>query len=192
MATEMTERVQRPGIDPADPQATARCHPWMRGRLRSRAVPPRPDLPWLLSQVALELAAGHASAAAPVCSVAGGTLQEQEHEALRAAGTAGGVVPAPLGGRALVLSVIGSERSRVEAWLAGAAADAALVVFERLILRPAATVVGPELMRVQVARDTGRRLAGDVLAEAPTGRPLRSPRDRIEFWLALRAREPAL
>lgn len=122
----------------------------------------------------------------------GGALQEQEREALRAAATAGGVVPAPLGGRALVLPVIGSARSRVEAWLAGVAADGALVVFERLILRQAATVVALEVMREQVARDTERRLAGDVLAEALTGRSLRSPRDGIELWLALHHPEPAL
>ena len=41
--------------------------------------------------------------------------------------------------------------------------------FERLILQQAATVVALELMRQRAMRDTERRLAGDVLAEALTG-----------------------
>ncbi|HEV2075871.1 MAG TPA: helix-turn-helix domain-containing protein, partial [Thermoleophilaceae bacterium] len=47
---------------------------------------------------------------------------------------------------------------------------ASLGEFERLILQQAVTVVALELMRLRVARDTERRLAGDVLAEALTGR----------------------
>jgi PucR family transcriptional regulator, purine catabolism regulatory protein len=42
--------------------------------------------------------------------------------------------------------------------------------FERLILQQAVTVVALELMRQRAMRDTERRLAGDVLAEALTGR----------------------
>jgi purine catabolism regulator len=42
--------------------------------------------------------------------------------------------------------------------------------FERLILQQAATVVALELMRQRAMRDTERRLAGDMLAEALTGR----------------------
>jgi purine catabolism regulator len=73
-----------------------------------------------------------------------------------------------LDGRALVLAV--AARGRAPAWLAGVRAGGPLGDFERLILRQAATVVALELMRLRTARDTERRLAGDVLAEALTGR----------------------
>ena len=99
----------------------------------------------------------------------GGALCEADREALRSAGTAGGAVPAPLDGRALVLPVIGRSGEEPKAWLAGVC-DGALGDFERLILQQSATVVGLEMMRVRVARDTERRLAGDILAEALTGR----------------------
>ena len=143
---------------------------------------------------------------------AGGEPAEQERAALRAAATAGGVVPAPLGGRALVLPVIGRERSRVEAWLAGVAGDGPRGEFERLILRQAATAVALELIRVLLRsldaylEHHGRRerTARQVFwnrptlryrtrrFEEPTGRSPQSARDRIEFWLALRGRELAL
>ena len=58
---------------------------------------------------------------------------------------------APLGGRALVLPVIGCERAPVQAWPAGVAGRTTLGDFERLILEQAATVVALELMRLRVA-----------------------------------------
>jgi len=72
-----------------------------------------------------------------------------------------------LDGRALLLPV--TTRGRAGAWLAGVG-DEPLGDFERLILQQAVTVVALELMRLRIARDTERRLAGDVLAEAMTGR----------------------
>jgi purine catabolism regulator len=99
-----------------------------------------------------------------------GALSPDELDALRLATADRGAVPAPLHGRALVLPVIGREGAPVQAWLAGVAAQAMPGDFERLILQQAATVVALELMRVRIARDTERRLAGDVLAEALTGR----------------------
>jgi purine catabolism regulator len=102
---------------------------------------------------------------------ASGPLEDDAREALRAAVVAGGAVGAPLAGRALVLPVIGRDRAAPQAWLAGVCgADGALGDFERLILHQAGTVVALELMRVRIGRDTERRLAGDVLAEALTGR----------------------
>ena len=102
---------------------------------------------------------------------ASGVLEPEEHGALQAAIAAGGAVPAPLRERALVLAVMGRDRAPAQAWLAGVVGgEATLGDFERLILQQAATVVALELMRVRVARDTERRLAGDVLAEALTGR----------------------
>ncbi|MEA2155152.1 MAG: hypothetical protein QOE11_1292 [Solirubrobacteraceae bacterium] len=88
---------------------------------------------------------------------------------LRAGGDAGPAAERLLDGRALILPVEAGGRLPPQAWLVGVSAGE-LGDFERLILRQAATVVALELMRVRVARDTERRLAGDVLAEALTGR----------------------
>src|SRR3954451_1412938 len=56
------------------------------------------------------------------------------------------------------------------AWLTVAATDEPLDEFERLVARHAAMAVGLELMRERVVRETERRLAGNVLAEALGGR----------------------
>jgi purine catabolism regulator len=56
------------------------------------------------------------------------------------------------------------------AWLTVAASDEPLTEFERLLTRHAAMAVGLELMRERVVRETERRLAGNVLAEALSGR----------------------
>ena len=70
-----------------------------------------------------------------------------------------------IAGRALALPV--SVRGGApQAWLAAARDGGGIGDFERLILQQAATVVALELMRQRAMRDTERRLAGDVLAEA--------------------------
>ena len=56
-----------------------------------------------------------------------------------------------------------------KAWLRASPQAGELGDVERLILQQAATVVALELMRRRVVRDTERRLAGDVLAEALSG-----------------------
>ena len=56
------------------------------------------------------------------------------------------------------------------AWLAVLREAEPIGEFERLIARQAAVVVALELMRERTVRETERRLAGDVLAEALTGR----------------------
>ena len=61
-------------------------------------------------------------------------------------------------------------RGAPQAWLLAALDSGGLGDFERLILQQAVTVVALELMRQRTMRDTERRLAGDVLAEALTGR----------------------
>ena len=71
-----------------------------------------------------------------------------------------------VGGRALALPVAGGE----QAWLVAVRDGGPLGPFERLLLQQAVTVVALELMRQRVVRDTERRLAGDVFAEAMTGR----------------------
>jgi PucR family transcriptional regulator, purine catabolism regulatory protein len=72
-------------------------------------------------------------------------------------------------GRALVLPLAPDVRGGPRAWLVGLRDGGALGEFERLILQQGVTVVALELMRRRVMRDTERRLAGDILAEAVTG-----------------------
>ena len=75
-----------------------------------------------------------------------------------------------LAGRGLALPVATRGSGAPQAWLVAIRDAGALGDFERLILQQAVTVVALELLRQRVMRDTERRLAGDVLAEALTGR----------------------
>ena len=75
-----------------------------------------------------------------------------------------------IAGRSLALPVSLRGRGAPQAWLVAARDAGGLGDFERLILQQAVTVVALELMRQRAMRDTERRLAGDVLAEALTGR----------------------
>src|SRR5919109_1796812 len=75
-----------------------------------------------------------------------------------------------IAGRSLVLPVSLRGRGAPQAWLVAARDTGGLGDFERLILQQAVTGVALELMRQRAMRDTERRLAGDVLAEALTGR----------------------
>jgi PucR family transcriptional regulator, purine catabolism regulatory protein len=75
-----------------------------------------------------------------------------------------------IAGRSLVLPVSIRGSGPPQAWLVAARDAGGLGDFERLILQQAVTVVALELMRQRAMRDTERRLAGDVLAEALTGR----------------------
>ena len=71
---------------------------------------------------------------------------------------------------ALVLPVIAPHQVAPHAWLVATRREQPFGEPERLIVRQTVTVVALELMRQRIARDTERRLAGDVLAEALTGR----------------------
>jgi purine catabolism regulator len=74
-----------------------------------------------------------------------------------------------LRGRALAHPV--SPRGRAaEAWLVVVRRSGELGDFERLCVQQAAIVVALELMRERVARETERRLAGEVLVAALSGR----------------------
>ncbi|MEO8093097.1 MAG: PucR family transcriptional regulator ligand-binding domain-containing protein [bacterium] len=77
---------------------------------------------------------------------------------------------AELAGRALVVPVSGRSNASPLAWLVVISEPGDLGEFERLMARQAAMVVGLELMRERVVRETERRLAGDLLAEALSGR----------------------
>ncbi len=68
--------------------------------------------------------------------------------------------------RALAVPVPGRRGGSAVAWLVVIADRAALGDFERLCARQAAIVVGLELMRERIVRETERRLAGDLLADA--------------------------
>jgi len=75
-----------------------------------------------------------------------------------------------LADRALAVPVSGRRDASPTAWLVIVSDDGPLGPFERLISRQAAMVVGLELMRERVVRETERRLAGDLLSEALSGR----------------------
>ncbi|MQA74049.1 MAG: hypothetical protein GEU88_06875 [Solirubrobacterales bacterium] len=71
-----------------------------------------------------------------------------------------------LADRALCVPVPGRAAGVPIAWLTVASQRPPLGEFERLIARQASIVVGLELMRERVVRETERRLAGDLLADA--------------------------
>jgi purine catabolism regulator len=77
---------------------------------------------------------------------------------------------ASFGDRALAVPVPGRRGGGPVAWLAVISQREPLDEFERLTARQGAMVVGLELMRERVVRETERRLAGDLLAEALSGR----------------------
>jgi purine catabolism regulator len=72
--------------------------------------------------------------------------------------------------RALCVPVPGRDGGAPVAWLTVVSDSSPLGDFERLIARQASIVVGLELMRERVVRETERRLAGDLLADALGGR----------------------
>jgi purine catabolism regulator len=84
------------------------------------------------------------------------------------AGAPAAFSPAPesLADRALCVPVPGRPGGAADAWLTVVSEGRPLGEFERLIARQAAIVVGLELMRERVVRETERRLAGDLLADA--------------------------
>jgi purine catabolism regulator len=103
-------------------------------------------------------------------------LSEDATEAIREQAAAHGgdghpFVPAhsSVAGRALAHPVVSPGGGPPQAWVAIVIDSGGLGEFERLILQQAAVVVALELMRRRVARDTERRLAGDVVAEAVQG-----------------------
>jgi PucR family transcriptional regulator, purine catabolism regulatory protein len=73
-------------------------------------------------------------------------------------------------GRALAHPVISPGGGPPQAWVVVVRDSGGLGDFERLIVQQAVAVVALELMRRRVARETERRLAGDVLAGALGGR----------------------
>ena len=74
-----------------------------------------------------------------------------------------------LGGRSLALPVLAGARGGPQAWLVAVRDSGGFGDSDRLTLEQSVTVVALELMRQRVMRDTERRLAGDVLAEALDG-----------------------
>jgi purine catabolism regulator len=76
---------------------------------------------------------------------------------------------AELAGRAVALPVPVRASGAGPTWLVAIRDGSAPADYERLVIRQAATVVALELMREQTIRETERRLAGDVVAEALGG-----------------------
>ena len=72
-------------------------------------------------------------------------------------------------GRALAHPVISPGGGPPQAWVAIVRDSGGLGDFEQMILQQAVAVVALELMRRRVARETERRLAGDVLAGGALG-----------------------
>ncbi|HWC48854.1 MAG TPA: PucR family transcriptional regulator ligand-binding domain-containing protein, partial [Solirubrobacterales bacterium] len=93
-------------------------------------------------------------------------------EALSHAGDGHPFIPShpTVAGRALAHPVISPGGGPPQAWVVIVRDSGGLGDFERLILQQAVAVVALELMRRRVARETERRLAGDVLAAALGGR----------------------
>lgn len=77
--------------------------------------------------------------------------------------------PKGLSAPALSVPVPGPRGGSPVGWLTVVGRDGPLGDFERLVARRAAMVVGLEMMRERVVRETERRLAGNVLAEALSG-----------------------
>ncbi len=90
----------------------------------------------------------------------------------RATGTVTAFEPqhASLSDKALAVPVPGRRGGAPVAWLIVTSQSGPLGEFERLTARQGSMVVGLELMRERVVRETERRLAGDLLAEALGGR----------------------
>jgi purine catabolism regulator len=88
------------------------------------------------------------------------------------AGRPGQFTPAdgPLADRALVLPLPASGNSSARSWLALVPRAGLPTDLDRLIARQGSIVIALELMRERVVRETERRLAGDVLADALSGR----------------------
>ena len=75
-----------------------------------------------------------------------------------------------IAGRALAHPILSPGGGPPQAWVVMVRDSGGLGDFERLILQQAVAIVALELMRRRVARETERRLAGDVLSGALGGR----------------------
>jgi len=93
-------------------------------------------------------------------------------EAISHGGDGHPFVPAhpAIAGRALAHPVVSPGGGPPQAWVVMVRDSGGLGDFERLILQQAVAIVALELMRRRVARETERRLAGDVLSGALSGR----------------------
>ena len=98
-------------------------------------------------------------------------VREQAQRRARAGDKAAAFAPEhpELSGRALALPVLVGARGGPQAWLVAVRDSGGYGDAERLTLEQSVTVVALELMRQRAMRDTERRLAGDVLAEALAG-----------------------
>jgi PucR family transcriptional regulator, purine catabolism regulatory protein len=98
-------------------------------------------------------------------------VHAQAQRRARAGGQRDAFVPdqSEIAGRALALPVLAGARGGPQAWLLAVRDAGGFGDVERLTLEQSVTVIALELMRQRAMRDTERRLAGDVLAEALAG-----------------------
>ena len=75
-----------------------------------------------------------------------------------------------LAASAVVVPLPDGDRRAARSWLAVVKRKGGLTELDRLIARQAAIAIALELMRERAVRETERRLAGDVLADALSGR----------------------
>ncbi len=107
----------------------------------------------------------------PLAAGAIDAVREQAERRTRTGGQNDAFVPEHpgLGGGALALPVLAGARGGPQAWLLAVRDSGGVGEMDRLTLEQSVTVVALELMRQRAMRDTERRLAGDVLAEALAG-----------------------
>lgn len=118
--------------------------------------------------------AGKQVARQPARGALGADAVAALREELEDRGEAGATTFEPSGpgldGNALAVPVPGRRGSPPAGWLTVVSGAGSLGEFERLLARQASIVVGLELMRERIVRETERRLAGDLLADALSGR----------------------
>ncbi len=121
----------------------------------------------VLDRAGRELARSANGADSPAAAGAIGALAEELGAQASSAPT-GPFTPeqGALAARALAIPVPGRRGAAPVAWLGVISERDPLGEFERLCARQAALVVGLELMRERIVRETERRLAGDLLADA--------------------------
>ena len=137
-----------------------------------------------LGQIAREIASaigGHSvilNARGEQLAQGGRRLSSETLDAIRAEVQDRGSAAAPFvpaqpshrGRRKALAHPVSPRGGAAEAWLVVVRRSGELGDFERLCVQQAAIVIALELMRERVARETERRLSGEVLAAALTGR----------------------
>ena len=124
----------------------------------------------LVFDAALRQVARHPAKGAPTAEDVLGITEEISGRLGSTGAGATSFEPEALPDRGLVVPVPGRRGKPPAGWLVVLSEHGELGEFERLLARQASIVVGLELMRERVVNETERRLAGDLLADALSGR----------------------